>query len=409
MLEGTTPPTGAPRLKALAPAALGAESRLDIIQLPSAVPLQATVFFFHRLGDMVMLTALLQYLHRRYRRPCQVVGAGSWTAAVYAGNPDVARVFSFHRHLPFPLSFEWRRLVRALRESDPGPIYICEHHYRQLPRIRRMLALARINPQRCVYICEEREARNRHFVDRLVRFGKLTPAALREEDYPLPRSHRVWAPQVRIADGERAACEAWLAERGWSRGQLIIVQPGNHRSMSRPRMPWRRKRSDDKSWPIECWAALLNMVHARAPEAVIILRGAAAEVPMLEQIREAAGLSEVGVAGLALRPFFALCARAYSMISVDTGPAHAAAALGVPLVVLFGAHWPSYWAPRSATSSPVITVGGPPQSVRADQISVQTVFDAWCELARRANAASPPAASVLHGSSATSGKPAVRR
>ena len=52
---------------------------------------------------MIMLTALLSLLHKRYRLPCQVIGTGSWTSAIYQGNPDVAGVWSFHRHLPFPL------------------------------------------------------------------------------------------------------------------------------------------------------------------------------------------------------------------------------------------------------------------------------------------------------------------
>jgi ADP-heptose:LPS heptosyltransferase len=357
---------------------------------------------------MVMLTALLQYLHRRYRKPCQVVGAGSWTASVYQENPDVSRVFSFHRHLPFALSLEWFRLARALRKSDPGPIYVCEHHHRQLPRVRRMLAFSGINPERCVYICEEREAGNKHFVDRLLRFGEQTPAALRAEDYPLPVGQRLWAPQLRIADAERAECDAWLEARGWAARDLILVQPGNHRSMRRARR--RRPSTDDKSWPIERWAALLKMVHARMPSAVIILRGSKEEAPMLQGIASAVGLPQIGVAGLALRPFFALCGRAHSMISVDTGPAHAAAAIGVPLVVLFGAHWPTYWAPRSPSSSPVVTVGGPPQSKRADQIAVETVFDAWCALLQRMQAtetASGPA--VLHPTAAAGGKPALGR
>src|ERR1700727_2219455 len=106
-------PSAPPPAARIRPAATAA----DVIQLPSAVPLQPTVFFFHRLGDMVMLTALLQYLHRRYRKPCQVVGAGSWTGSVYKDNPDVSRVFAFHRHLPFVLSLEWLRLARALRAS----------------------------------------------------------------------------------------------------------------------------------------------------------------------------------------------------------------------------------------------------------------------------------------------------
>jgi heptosyltransferase-2/heptosyltransferase-3 len=84
-----------------------------------------------------------------------------------------------------------------------------------------------------------------------------------------------------------------------------------------------------------------------------------------------------------LRKLFALGAVAHSMISVDSGPAHAAAALSVPLVVLYGAQTPKQWLPRSPTGSPVIGVGGPPVSTRADQIPVDAVFDAWRALGDR--------------------------
>ena len=98
---------------------------------------------------------------------------------------------------------------------------------------------------------------------------------------------------------------------------------------------------------------------------------------MLEEIRAAARLQNVAVVGTDLRQLFALCEAAHSMISVDTGPAHAAAALSVPLVVLYGAESPRYWLPRSPYGSPVVSVGGPPVSHRADQVSVEQVFAAW--------------------------------
>jgi heptosyltransferase-2/heptosyltransferase-3 len=74
------------------------------------------------------------------------------------------------------------------------------------------------------------------------------------------------------------------------------------------------------------------------------------------------------------------------MVSVDSGPAHAAAALSVPLVVLYGAESPTYWLPRSPSGSPVIGVGGPPASRRADQVSVDAVFDAWRRVAAQKRA-----------------------
>ena len=90
----------------------------------------------------------------------------------------------------------------------------------------------------------------------------------------------------------------------------------------------------------------------------------------------------------------ALCASAHSMISVDTGPAHAAAALGLPLVVMFGGQPQAQWLPRSSSGSPVIGIGGPPTAKRLDEIPMSKVFETWLTLLaerrlRRPNPASP--------------------
>jgi heptosyltransferase-2/heptosyltransferase-3 len=344
------------------------------------------VFFFCRLGDMVMLTRLLNLLQRRYRLPCQVIGTGSWTASVYAGNPDVAGVSSFHRHLPFPFDSAWPAVRRALRDSAPGPIYICERHYRQLPRIRRMLKLAGVDPNRCVFLTDEPITGPEHLVDRLVRVGTRTPAGIRASDYPVPDLASVDGPRLYVLESERAERDAWLRSQGWSDKELILVQPGNHRSMGPRRERWRRLNTDDKWWPLERWAALLHRMHDCRKDALLMLRGSPEEVGMLQQIKEAANLDAIVVAGHGLRPLFALCESAHSMVSVDTGPAHAAAALSVPLAVLYGAESPSYWLPRTPSGSPVVGVGGPPSSNRADQVPVEALFDAWLTVSQQAEA-----------------------
>jgi ADP-heptose:LPS heptosyltransferase len=344
------------------------------------------VLYFARLGDMIMLTAMLSYLHRRFHRPVQVIGAGSWNSDVFHGNPDVSRVWSFGRHFPFPLTFQWRDVARALRDSHPGPIYICEHHYRQLPRIRRMLAFSGVDPARCVFTTEVPGTLN-HSVDRLVRLGQQTPPLLEPGDYPLPDSDDIeWTPRLRVSNNDRVELDAWLRTQGWAGRPIVMIQPGNHRSMSRRRHRWQRLRTDDKAWPIERWVSLLHKINARMPHALIMLRGSHEEVKMLQRLQAATGLDSVVVAGVGLRRLFALCDVSHSMISVDTGPAHAAAALGLPLVVMYGAGSQRYWLPRSHCGSPVVGVGGPPESVRVDQISVDAVFDAWCAVLARIEA-----------------------
>jgi heptosyltransferase-2/heptosyltransferase-3 len=353
-------------------------------------PLTPTVFFFARLGDMVMVTRMLNLLHRRYGRPCEVIGTGSWTPSTYAGNPDVAGVWAFHRHLPFLLDTAWLPVRRALRANAPGPIYVCEKHYRQLPRIRRMLYLSGVDPRRCVFYTERPAPRaaqeTEHLVDRLVALGARTPANLQAEDYPAPAAPAVDGPRLHVLASERAERDAWLRLQGFLGRELILIQSGNHRTMGPRRARWRRLNTDDKWWPIERWAELLQRISRERPEAVLLLRGSQEEVPMLQEIQAACGLTRVATVGTTLRQLYGLCEAAGSMVSVDSGPAHAAAALSVPLVVLYGAESPTYWLPRSPSGSPVIGVGGPPASRRADQVSVDAVFDAWRRVAAQKRA-----------------------
>jgi heptosyltransferase-2/heptosyltransferase-3 len=344
-------------------------------------PLTPTVFFFCRLGDMVMVTRMLNLLHQRYGRPCQVIGTGSWTATTYEGNPDVAGVWAFHRHLPFLLDAAWWPVRRALRASAPGPIYICERHYRQMPRIQRMLRLSGADPQRCVFLSDRPVKgpvqETEHLVDRLLALGLRTPANLRAADYPAPATAALDGPRLYVLDSERAERDAWLRSRGIHGRELILIQPGNHRSMGPRRARWRRLNTDNKWWPIERWAELLQRIHRERPDAVLLLRGSGEEVPMLQEIQAATRLASVATVGTTLRQLYALCEAAGSMVSVDTGPAHAAAALSVPLVVIYGAESPLYWLPRSPSGSPIVGVGGPPASHRVDQVSVDAVFGAW--------------------------------
>jgi len=167
-------------------------------------PLRPVVFFFCRLGDMVMLTALLEELHRRYQLPSHVVGAGSWNSAVFEAHPHVGRVWSFGRHVPFVLNRSWQALRQALRDTAPGPIYICEEHYRQLPRIGRMLALAGVDRQRCVFL-EPPRGVPQHLLDRLSWLASRTPAALRACDYP---------PSISAVRGPQPYQLWWLMGRG---------------------------------------------------------------------------------------------------------------------------------------------------------------------------------------------------
>ena len=342
-------------------------------------PLHPFAIKLGRIGDMVMLTAALRLLHARYGKPCYVVGADAWAPDVYLGLAEVAECWPLPRKAPFPFGLSWPAVLSGLRKSAPGPVYVFEHHPGQVRRIRRLLRLSGIDPRRCVFM-DEAPGTESPWLDALLRLARRTPLALSVADYPNPPVSRPWSPRLRVLPVERAERDDWLRARGFRGEPLVLVQPGNHRTMGRRRLRnWQGR--DDKVWPVDRWAELLRRLHARMPDALLVLRGAAAEMPLLESIRAAAALPCVTSAGTELRPLFALCEVAHSMVSADSGPAHSAAALGVPLVVLYGTQSSRVWLPRSANGSPVLGLGGPPNFERAEQISVDAVFETWCGLA----------------------------
>jgi heptosyltransferase-2/heptosyltransferase-3 len=348
-------------------------------------PRQPIVIWFGRVGDLILLSTLLDILHRRYGRSCRLVGAGIWTKDIFRKHRDVERIDCLRRYTLFVFDLAWWRALWALRRDRSAPVYICEYDPRKLRRIRRLLALSGTQSSRCLFITEGASCKEPHWVDRLVNFGRLTPQALRASDYPWPTtSPPLCAPRLEVSAAERANCVAWIAAQGWSSRPLILVQPGNRRTMRGSKL--RVSAQDDKAWPIERWADLLRRVHAHMPEAVILLCGAPRETLLLGWIHAAVQMPNVVfMAEIPLGRLLAVCEAAQSMISVDTGPAHAAAALGLPLLVLFGGHSQAEWLPRSSSGSPVIGIGGPPTSTRLDQISVDAVFAAWLKLLDRMN------------------------
>ncbi|HEU5442263.1 MAG TPA: glycosyltransferase family 9 protein, partial [Steroidobacteraceae bacterium] len=291
-------------------------------------PLHPFVFKLGRIGDMVMLTAALRLLHARYGKPCYLAAADFWAPEVYLGLPEVAECWPLPRQAPFLLGSAWPAILRALRGTAPGPVYVFEHHRRQVPRIRRLLWLSGIDPQRVINI-DTQPGMELLWLDCLMQFARRTPSAFAESDYPVPPGSFDGVPHLCVLPSERDERNEWLRRRGWRGEPLILVQPGNHRTMGRRRISHWRDR-DDKIWPASRWAELLRRINSEMPDAMILLRGAAAEVSLLEHIRREAALPRVVVAETPLRLLFALCECAHSMISVDTGPAHAAAALGLP-------------------------------------------------------------------------------
>jgi lipopolysaccharide heptosyltransferase II len=102
-----------------------------------------------------------------------------------------------------------------------------------------------------------------------------------------------------------------------------------------------------KRWPIPYWATLLDKL-IRQQNARIVLTGAPADLPLIEEITRRMGEQPINMAGKTSLPqLAALLQRADLMISGDSGPMHIAAAVGTPLIAIHGPTDPAQSGPVS--------------------------------------------------------------
>ena len=113
---------------------------------------------------------------------------------------------------------------------------------------------------------------------------------------------------------------------------IVIIQPG--------------ARYWFKSWPAERFAELADRLVGDYGYQILI-GGSREEEALAQQIHEAAKSRPISMAGLAtLRQFAAIANRAALFVGNDSGAMHIAAAVGTPIVALFGPSNPEEWGPR---------------------------------------------------------------
>jgi ADP-heptose:LPS heptosyltransferase len=359
------------------------------VELPTTrSSITPVVIRFGRLGDTILLQPLLCKLQQRYGKPCRVLALGDWSQVLFSAQPEVDGFIplrSQYGSLLFSPS-RWR-VAMALRQLRNSPFYVCEPEPRASTKVSPMLALAGVPKANCQFIQPMTMLEDEHWIDWLLRFGDQTPEAFRSSHPLTPVSDMVEvAPQLQATAAERDDRDAWLRMQGMLGRPLVLLQAANKRTMR-----WngvRHADDDEKSWPAERWAALARAISYRLPQAQILFCGSAAEAGYIETLLAATKTSSLRIdtAVLPLGRLKALLEIAHSMVSVDTGPAHLAAAMGCPLVVLFGGRFPSMWAPRSGHGSTVSVVGGLPEVSRVDEIETTQVVSAWRTLPARAPA-----------------------
>lgn len=326
---------------------------------------------------MVILLAMVRALHERLGRPVDVVSSGAWNRHVLEGQPGVGKVYLIRsRTVPYLLSLGQLRLSKMLRARGRGPIWNCDDNAKS----RSLLSRTNIPETHVVDAGRAGRLEGEHELDRLLRLASLTPAEFEGRLPPVETPPRLKSPPLIVHQHWRDETEAWLQARKLNDRPLVLIQVGNKRTTK-----WWRpsdRPSNAKYWPEANWAQLIDSLASVEPDAAFLLCGAPSEFALNAALAKRVRSPRVHNVSrdLPLPRLLALQERAVGMISVDTGPAHTAAALDCPLVVLFGTEDPSMYLPRSV-SSPVVCVRGFDSGVASMRaISVNNVLQAWTSL-----------------------------
>jgi len=143
-----------------------------------------------------------------------------------------------------------------------------------------------------------------------------------------------------------------------------------------------------KEWPAACWIELIQRIRRELGVQPVVV-GGPEEVQRAERlIAELPPGSAVSLVGrLRLDEAIAVYRRARLMVTGDSGPMHIAAALGTPVIALFGPTWPESTGPwgvghrviQARRPASPHTYRTEPQGAYIGAIAVETVFRALVE------------------------------
>jgi len=298
------------------------------------------------IGDTLMVTPLVRAL--RHSFPNSYLGFICSRAAydVVRHNPHIDQVFPLaYRHRPIWLSAEKRRIVRQLQDIKLDSVLSLESNS-NFTKLACRIGASRVisydtSRHGVEHILPDPEEHSiEHHLSAGERLG-AKPAGLQMEMYYPSEADEVI--RQRLADYDIHEKDLVVGiHSGWG---------GRKHDPAHTRL---------RSWPTDRFAEvarwLVEKIGAR-----VVLTGTAVDRPLTEFIARSARVPVLNLAGqLTLIELAALIRRLRSYITIDSGPAHMAAALGTPLLTLMGPAIIKATAPLAGTGPVRILYSPPP-------------------------------------------------
>lgn len=354
------------------------------------MPAPTLVCYFARVGDLVMLTPVLRALAAQ--GPVELC-ARPWAAGLLAQEPWLAAVHT----LGSPNRAAWQdrllggerhRLGKLLATRGFAQVVVTDREHKH---INSWLERWR-GPARLLTLPLSQQAKGLHLVDANIAAAEAAGIAVPDR-----------APTLSLPPAKLETARARLAPLG---RRVLAIQAGSsltHR--------WLRRQPNLKGLEPGQWGRLITRILADEQADAAILLGSAPEGREARAIRAAMPVGMMhrihdwtGAVSLADLP--TVLAACSAIVSVDTGPAHIAAAVGTPLMAIFGPSDPGRFLPRGPGRVELLLGSAPCQfclgtprfrtcraNICLSSLDDQAIHAAWLRL----SAARPPAAAAPAG------------
>ena len=283
------------------------------------------------IGDVLLSTPVIRAIRTAYPNARVTAAVNPGTESVLALNPDLDEVLiverrSLLRQFGFLLNLRSRRFDCVLDLTDGDRSAILSWFSGASVRIGFNLE-HRWRGYLYTSVVEARATHGRHQIERDL-------AAL----LPLGVEPAVRSPVLNVSQQDERVARQVIdeIEENSPAAPLVMLLPG--------------ARYWFKTWSVERFAELADRLSS-AYECRVLIGGDRSELPIAEKICQLARCAPIVVAGrLSLLQFAALLRHCVLFVGNDNGAMHIAAAMGTPLVALFGPSDPAEWGPRGSSA-----------------------------------------------------------
>ena len=307
-----------------------------------AVGERTLVVRFGRLGDMLVVTPALRAIRRAAPDARVDVLTSHDGRTVLARNPHVHALHVLRaRRVPRAINIERLRLEARLRAIGFDSVFLLEgaHRYRDLVRrlrAPRVYTFALAGETADAFHAPRGDGHELHNFFAVLALAGIAPDG-EQYDFSLPDPARARARTLLEAAGLRGPS---IGPSPAPTGTLVGVHAGFHRRRL-------RRRTHPKAWPLERWSRVIVQLAERTGSR-FVLTGSQRERALNDRIIAGlpSGLAHNMAGETDIETLAAIIDQCDVFIAPDTGPAHLAAAVGTPVVALFGPKPPHIMGPR---------------------------------------------------------------